>query len=93
MDGSRIPPWVRGIDDLMHVPDRVLAVVIPSIHPSTFVMALKTAAPELKSRVFQFLSEDVIQAIRQEMECVGPVRLADVERAQGQIVYVVNCHG
>ena len=77
-------------DDIMRVNDRGVQNLMKNIDTSQLSLGLKTAAPELRDKFFKNMSKRASEIIREEMEFMGPVRLADVEAAQQAIVDVVR---
>lgn len=77
-------------DDIMRVNDRGVQNLMKNIDTSQLSLGLKTAAPELRDKFFKNMSKRASEIIREEMEFMGPVRLADVESAQQAIVDVVR---
>ncbi len=77
-------------DDIMRVNDRGVQNLLKNIDTSQLSMALKTASPELKEKFLKNMSQRASELIKEEMEFMGPVRLADVEAAQQAIVDVVR---
>jgi flagellar motor switch protein FliG len=77
-------------DDILRVNDRGVQNVLKGIDTSQLSMALKTASPELKDKFLKNMSKRAAELIKEEMEFMGPVRLADVEAAQQAIVDVVR---
>jgi len=55
-------------------------------------LALKTGTSALKQKFFLNMTERTAQVLREEMEAMGPVRLADVEEAQHAVAGVVFLH-
>ena len=53
-------------------------------------LALKTATDELKEMFFRNMSRRTAEPVREEMDFLGPVRLDDVEGAQGALVGVIE---
>ena len=75
-------------DDIVYLDDRGIQTLLKEIDRETLVLALKAADEELKERVFKNLSSRAVEMIIDDMEGRGPVRLSDVEKAQGEIVQV-----
>jgi flagellar motor switch protein FliG len=48
--------------------------------------ALKTSSEELKEKIFRNLSERASEMLKEDIEVMGPVRLAGVEEAQQSIL-------
>jgi len=72
--------------DVIRVNDRGIQNLLKSVDASRMSLALKIASPELKEKFFKNMSKRAVERIREEMELIGPVRAADVEAAQHQIV-------
>ncbi|MDA4692698.1 FliG C-terminal domain-containing protein, partial [Enterobacter hormaechei] len=53
-------------------------------------LALKGADDELKEKFFSNMSKRGVEAMKEEMEFMGPVKLKDVEKAQHEIVEIVR---
>lgn len=77
-------------EDITLVNDKGIQTVLKEIDNDELGLALKTASDELKQKMFSNMSERAAQLINEDMEYMGPVRLADVEVAQQKIVDVVR---
>jgi flagellar motor switch protein FliG len=77
-------------EDILLVNDMGIQAVLKEVETGDLVLALRTATEELKQKMFGNMSERAVAMIREEMECLGPVRLSDVEMAQQKIVDVVR---
>lgn len=77
-------------EDILLVNDKGIQAVLKEIDHDELALALKTASPEMKEKIFKNMSERAAQLIKEEMEYMGPVRVSDVEAAQQRIVDVVR---
>lgn len=77
-------------EDIMLVNDKGIQSVLKEIENDELAVALKTASEDLKTKIFANMSERAAAMIREDMEFMGPVRVADVEAAQQRIVDVVR---
>lgn len=81
---------VRGLmfvfEDLVQVDDRSMQQLIREVEREKWVLALRTASPQLKKKIFGNMSERAGALLREELESLGPVRLRDVEKAQREIL-------
>ena len=91
------PELVEGIrrlmfvfEDIMRVDDRGIQAVLKEVENEELALSLRTASDELKDKIFGNMSERAAQLIKEEMEFMGPVRVADVESAQQKIVDIVR---
>jgi flagellar motor switch protein FliG len=73
-------------EDLMRIDSKGMQVVLKEISTENLVLALKTASEEIREKVFASVSSRAAQMIREELELLGPTRLADVEAAQQMVV-------
>lgn len=73
-------------EDLMRVDTRGMQALLKEVSTEQLVLALKTASDEIREKVFACLSARASGMIREELELLGPTRLADVEQAQLAIV-------
>lgn len=77
-------------EDILLIDDRGIQSVLKEIENNELALALKTASEEMKTKIFNNMSERASNMIREEMEYMGPVRLNDVESAQQRIVDTVR---
>ena len=77
-------------DDLINLDDRSMQTIMKEISNDQLILALKTARDEMKEKIFKNISERASAMIKEELELMGPVRLADVESAQNAIVKVAR---
>ena len=77
-------------EDILRVNDKGIQSVLKEIENDELALALKTASDELKTKIFNNMSERAASLIKEEMEFMGPVRVSDVEAAQQKIVDVVR---
>lgn len=77
-------------EDVLSVDDRGIQQVLKEVDNEELAVALKAASEELKNKIFKNMSERAAEMVQDEMEFMGPVRVADVEAAQQRIVDVVR---
>lgn len=77
-------------EDILLVNDKGIQAVLKEIENEDLTLALKTASESLRDKIFRNMSERASQLIKEDMEFMGPVRVADVEAAQQKIVDVVR---
>jgi flagellar motor switch protein FliG len=77
-------------EDVKMVDDKGIQSVLREIDNDELALALKTASPDLQTKIFSNMSERAAQLIKEDMEFMGPVRVSDVEAAQQRIVDVVR---
>jgi flagellar motor switch protein FliG len=77
-------------DDLLKIDDRGMQNIMKEVSNDVLTLALKTAAPDLKAKMFHSISSRAAQMIEEELEIMGPVKLSDVENAQNEIVKIAR---
>jgi flagellar motor switch protein FliG len=73
-------------EDLSKIDDASMQVLVREIEKDKWVMAMRTASPNLKKKIFGNMSERAGTLLKEEIEGMGPVRLRDVEVAQREII-------
>lgn len=77
-------------EDIMLVNDKGIQAVLKEIENDELALALKTASEDLQQKIFKNMSERAAAMVREDMEFMGPVRVADVESSQQRIVDAVR---
>ncbi len=73
-------------EDLKGVHPRSLRTLLKEVPADVLVLALKTASETLKQHIFSSMSGRAAELVRDDLEALGSVRLAEVEQAQRQVV-------
>jgi flagellar motor switch protein FliG len=73
-------------EDLINVDDRSIRTILKEVNNDELTLALKAASPQMQEKIFANLSERAADMIREDLEAMGPTRLADVEKAQQSIL-------
>ena len=73
-------------DNLLSVDDRGMQTLLREVSTDKLVIALKGAAAELQEKIFKNMSSRAAELLRDDLEAKGPVRLAEVEEAQKEIL-------
>ncbi|MGX7949078.1 flagellar motor switch protein FliG [Oleidesulfovibrio alaskensis] len=77
-------------EDVNSLDDRAIRELMKEISNEDMTMALRGASDDLKEKFFKNMSERAATMIREDLEIMGPTRLADVEGAQQNIVKTVR---
>lgn len=72
--------------DLVDVDDRSVQALLREIDQNLLVPALKGVDEALREKVFRNMSQRAAESLKEEIETRGPMRLAEVEAAQRQIL-------
>ncbi len=77
-------------DDLEKVDDRGFKAILKEVQSDQLIIALKGASHEIRERVFSNMSTRAGDALREDLESRGPVRLSEVEAEQKEILKIVR---
>ena len=77
-------------EDVKALDDRSVRELLKEISNEDMTMALRGATDDLKELFFKNMSERASAMIREDLEIMGPTKLADVETAQQSIVKAVR---
>lgn len=77
-------------EDLLQVDDKGFREILQNVDKSLLAKALKTASEEMKTKIFNNLSERAAEMLREDLEVLGPVRLREVEESQQTILKAVK---
>jgi flagellar motor switch protein FliG len=83
---DQLRPLLFTFEDLLRIDSRGMQLLLREVSREQLVVALKTASDEIKEKVFGSLSSRAAEVLRDELEMLGPVRVSDVEKAQGALV-------
>ena len=75
-------------DDLVKVDERGIQELMKEISKDDLPLALRGANPDVRDKFFRNMSSRAAEMLKDDMEAKGPVRVADVEKAQQNILKV-----
>jgi len=75
-------------EDLKLIDARSMRELLKAVPGDRLTLAIKTASPELVTHIFSGMSKRAAERVREDLELLGAVRLADVEAAQTEIVEI-----
>lgn len=102
---GRILEGIRGADDalgdsiqdslfvfenLLGVDDRGIQTILREVQSDTLSKALKGADVAIQEKIFRNMSKRAAELLRDDMTTRGPIRLAEVEEAQKEILGVAQ---
>ncbi len=87
---ARIKERMFVFDDLVLVDDRGMQKVLRQVETRELAVALKAAAEESKEKVFRNMSQRAAEILQEEIESLGPVRMAEVEEAQQKVTRIIQ---
>jgi flagellar motor switch protein FliG len=77
-------------EDIVLVADRDIQRILNEIDKQKLGLALKNMDGEVQDKIFRNMSKRAAQALREDMEYMGPVRVKDVEEAQQELVALIR---
>lgn len=73
-------------DDLMKLDDKSIQLLLKEVASETLIVALKGATPALRDKFLSNMSSRAAEALREDLESRGPMRLTEVESQQKEIL-------
>jgi flagellar motor switch protein FliG len=77
-------------DDLAKVDDKGIQSLLKEVQSESLIIALKGATPELRDKIFKNMSSRAAETLKEDLEARGPVRVADVESEQKEMLKIVR---
>jgi flagellar motor switch protein FliG len=77
-------------DNLLDVDDRGIQALLREVGSDTLAVALRGAEPDVQEKILRNMSKRAAEILKDDMEARGPVKLADVEAAQKEIVVIAQ---
>lgn len=84
--GNQIQDLMFVFDNLRDVDDRGIQSLLREVSSDVLVVALKGADEDLKEKIFKNMSKRAAELLRDDLDTKPPMRLADVEAAQKEIL-------
>jgi flagellar motor switch protein FliG len=88
--GVRIRDLMFVFDNLGEIDDRAMQSVLRDVPSDKLAIALRGADPKVKDKITSNMSQRAAEILVEDMEARGPVRLAEVEAAQKEILAIVR---
>jgi flagellar motor switch protein FliG len=77
-------------DNLLDVDDRGIQALLREVGSESLAVALRGAEPEVQDKILRNMSKRAAEILKDDMEARGPVKLADVEAAQKEIIVIAQ---
>ena len=87
---SQVDKLLLIFEDLLVLSAKDIQTLLKHISSDDLVKALKGAPDELAESFFSNMSQRAAEIMREDMQVMGPLKLADVEEAQQNILQVVR---
>ena len=88
--GTRIQDLMFVFDNLGELDDRNIQRLLRDVATDKLGLALKGADPRVRDKILGNLSKRAADMLREDMDARGPVRVADVESAQKEILGIAR---
>ncbi|MFZ2208430.1 MAG: flagellar motor switch protein FliG [Porticoccaceae bacterium] len=88
--GDQIQDLMFVFDNLAGVDDRGIQTLLREVSSDTLIIALKGADSAIREKILSNMSKRAAEILNDDLEAKGPVRLADVETAQKEILAVAR---
>lgn len=83
---AKIQDLIFVFDNLIEVDDRGMQELLRQVPSDQLLLAMKAAEDGLKEKIFKNMSQRAAETLREDLASRGPVKLADVEAAQKEIL-------
>ncbi len=87
---TRIQDLMFVFDNLIELEDRALQTLLREVSGDRLGLALRGADIKVREKITKNMSQRAAEILLEDMEARGPVRLADVEGAQKEILTIVR---
>tara|TARA_Y100000780_G_C13695703_1_gene421754 strand:- start:7421 stop:8455 length:1035 start_codon:yes stop_codon:yes gene_type:complete len=77
-------------EDLIFVDDKGIQELLKGVDNQKLTIALKTSPEEVKTKLFNNMSNRAATLLKEDLDALGPTKLSDVEKAQQEIVQQVK---
>tara|TARA_Y100001936_G_C16064889_1_gene666547 strand:- start:1209 stop:2243 length:1035 start_codon:yes stop_codon:yes gene_type:complete len=77
-------------EDLIFVDDKGIQELLKNVDNQKLTIALKTSPEEVKTKLFNNMSNRAATLLKEDLDALGPTKLSDVEKAQQEIVQQVK---
>jgi flagellar motor switch protein FliG len=88
--GEQIQDALFVFENLLNVDDRGMQTILREVQSDALGLALKGADEAIREKVFKNMSKRAAEILRDDIAARGPVKLADVEAAQKEILVVAQ---
>ena len=87
---QKIQDQMFTFDNILDLDDRSVQLLLREVQSETLIIALKGTTQELKDQIFKNMSSRAAEALKEDLEAKGPVRLSEVEAEQKEILKIVR---
>jgi flagellar motor switch protein FliG len=77
-------------DDVENIDDKGIQALMKEVQTESLVIALKGATPALREKILRNMSTRAADALREDLDSRGPVRLSEVEAEQKEMLKIIR---
>ncbi|MEY8878080.1 MAG: flagellar motor switch protein FliG [Leptothrix sp. (in: b-proteobacteria)] len=77
-------------DDVVKIDDKGIQALLKEVQSESLIIALKGATQDMRDKVFKNMSSRAAETLKEDLESRGPVRVADVESEQKELLKIVR---
>lgn len=77
-------------DNLIDIDDHGFQLILREVQSESLIIALKGAQEGIRDKIFKNMSKRAAEALKEDLESKGPVRVSEVEAEQKEILKVVR---
>lgn len=77
-------------DNVVDIDDRGIQLLLREVQSESLIIALKGSSQALRDKVFKNMSQRAREALEEDLEAKGPVRVSEVEAEQKEILKIVR---
>ncbi len=77
-------------DNLIEIDDHGIQLILREVQSESLIVALKGAQEGLRDKIFKNMSKRAAEALKEDLESKGPVRVSEVEAEQKEILKAVR---
>jgi hypothetical protein len=87
---SELLPSPKLDDLILHIDDRAVQKVLREVDTRQLECALKSCSEEMREKIYRNCSKRGAAMLKDNVQCMGVVRLAEMEEAQHKIISIIQ---
>ncbi len=87
---QKIQDQMFTFENILELDDRSVQMLLREVQSESLIIALKGTSQEMREKIFKNMSTRAAEALKEDLEAKGPVRLSEVEAEQKEILKIVR---
>ncbi|MFN3593613.1 MAG: flagellar motor switch protein FliG [Thiobacillaceae bacterium] len=87
---QKIQDQMFTFDNILDLDDRSIQMLLREVQSESLIIALKGTSQEMREKIFKNMSSRAAEALKEDLEAKGPVRLSEVEAEQKEILKIIR---